>query len=66
MTHDLTERQHEILVLIADGATSEEIAERLGIGVDTTKTHVRRLLMRLHAKNRAHAVANGFRAGVLR
>jgi len=66
MTHDLTARQHEILALIAEGTSNAEISKRLGVGLDTTKTHVRRLLARLNANNRAHAVAKGFRAGVLR
>lgn len=65
MMCDLTRRQHQILALIAEGASNDEISARLGIGLDTTKTHVRALLNRMGAKNRAHAVANGFRAGTL-
>ncbi len=61
----ITARQLELLHLLALGCTVEESAKALYVGVDTVKTHLRRLYQRLGATGRAHAVAIGFRAGLL-
>lgn len=61
----LTARQREVLALVANGYTNPAIARKLGITNDTVKTHTRRILHKLNAKDRAHAVAEGFRKGVL-
>ena len=61
----LTERELEVFRLIAVGKQNREIAEELLIGLETVKTHVRHVLDRLGAKTRAHAVAIGFRTGLL-
>jgi DNA-binding NarL/FixJ family response regulator len=60
-----TERQLEILQLIADGFSNGEIARRLFITEETCKSHVRAMLGRLQARSRAEAVAIGFRRGLL-
>jgi LuxR family maltose regulon positive regulatory protein len=53
----LTERELEVLRLIADGLSNYEIAVRLFVGVSTVKTHVNRIFSKLCAKNRTQAVA---------
>ena len=61
----LTEREIEVLQFVARGFGNSEIAGRLGISEETVKTHVRRVLARLGARNRAHAVALGMADGLL-
>lgn len=53
----MTEREQEVLRLVAEGYTNREIADMLGIGVETVKSHVKSILRSLQAHNRAHAVA---------
>jgi DNA-binding CsgD family transcriptional regulator len=53
----ITRRERDVLKLIASGASSELIAEELSISVETVRTHVRNLLQKLGARNRAHAIA---------
>jgi DNA-binding NarL/FixJ family response regulator len=60
-----TARQLEVLQLIADGLSNEEIAVRLTLSVETIKSHVRQILGRLAARSRAHAVALGIRSGLV-
>jgi DNA-binding NarL/FixJ family response regulator len=61
----LTERELEVLLLIADGVDNRGIAQALGLQEDTVKTHVRSLLNKCQARNRAAAVTVGFRSGWL-
>lgn len=49
---NLTPREREVAVLVAEGLVNSEIAERLGIGAATVKTHVSALLEKFHARNR--------------
>jgi DNA-binding CsgD family transcriptional regulator len=65
--HELepTNREIEILQLIAEGLINREIGERLFLSEETVKSHVRRLMAKLQAMSRAHAVALGFRRGLL-
>ncbi len=65
-TSALTDREMQVLVGMSDGKTNEEIARDLFLGASTVKTHAKRLFRKLDARDRAHAVAKGFRAGVLR
>lgn len=53
---NLTEREDEILRLIAQGARDREIAEQLFISESTVKKHVQNVLRKLHARNRVEAV----------
>lgn len=54
---ELTARELEVLRLLAQGATDRQIAERLIIAESTAKKHVQHILRKLHARNRAEAVA---------
>ena len=60
-----TAREIEILQLVAEGLINREIGERLFLSEETVKSHVRHLLAKLQATSRAHAVAMGFRRGLL-
>ena len=53
----LTARQHEVLVLLADGASTEAIAARLFLSEQTVRNHVRHILGRLNCNSRLAAVA---------
>lgn len=61
----LTDRQHEILVLMAEGHNMTVIGRRLYLTVNTIKTHQRGIYRRLGAVSGAHAVALGFQVGLL-
>jgi DNA-binding NarL/FixJ family response regulator len=61
----LTTRELDVLDLIAVGDSNSEIGDKLQISPKTVMTHVRHLLFKLQAANRAHAVACGFRTGLL-
>ena len=60
-----TMREIEVLQLIADGLVNREIGVRLFLSEETVKSHVRHLLAKLQARSRAHAVAVGFRRGLI-
>jgi DNA-binding CsgD family transcriptional regulator len=60
----LTTREVEVLALVADGYSTKEIARELWITEETVRTHVRRVLERLGARTRAHAVAIAYRDGL--
>jgi len=57
----VTPRELEVLALIAEGYSTREIARALWITDETVRTHVRRLLDRLEARTRAHAVSIAYR-----
>ncbi|HLY49674.1 MAG TPA: response regulator transcription factor [Solirubrobacteraceae bacterium] len=61
----LTEREREVLVLIAAGSTNREIAERLYLSPHTVKEHTSALYRKLQARNRADAVQRAQRIGLL-
>ena len=60
-----TMREIEVLQLISDGLVNREIGQRLFLSEETVKSHVRHLLAKLQARSRAHAVAVGFRRGII-
>jgi DNA-binding NarL/FixJ family response regulator len=62
---NLTERELQVLRGMADGKSNAEIGRDLFVSEDTVKTHARRLFRKLGARDRAHAVASGFRAGLV-
>ncbi len=61
----LTEREHEVLDLIAAGSTNREIAQRLFLSPHTVKEHTSALYRKLAARNRAEAVQRAQRVGLL-
>jgi len=61
----LTEREVEVLAAVARGLSNSEIAEELYISPATAKTHVSRLLTKLHARDRAQLVVAAYEAGVV-
>ena len=61
----LTPRQQEILGLLADGASTDHIAEQLHLSRETVRNHVRHILGRLGARSRLEAVAIGHRDGLI-
>jgi DNA-binding NarL/FixJ family response regulator len=62
---ELTERELEVLGLIAEGLTNKEIAEALSITENTVKVHVRTTLEKLHLNNRVQAAVFAVREGLL-
>ncbi|MFV2083273.1 response regulator transcription factor [Micromonospora sp. LOL_021] len=61
----LTERELQVLRGMAEGKSNGEIGRDLFVSEDTVKTHARRLFRKLGARDRAHAVATGFRTGLV-
>ena len=60
-----TIREIEVLRLVSEGLVNREIGHRLFLSEETVKSHVRHLLAKLQARSRAHAVAIGFRRGLI-
>jgi DNA-binding NarL/FixJ family response regulator len=61
----LSPREREVLALMVDGAPNKAIARTLGISARTAKFHVAAVLAKLHARNRAEAVAVALREGLV-
>jgi DNA-binding NarL/FixJ family response regulator len=61
----LTAREREVLRLLADGHTNEEIGAALFLSPETVRTHVHKAVTRLGVRNRTQAVAKGLREGLI-
>lgn len=63
---ELTDREKQVLGLVAEGATNRDIASRLNVSENTIKFHLKNILEKLHLRNRAQAAAYAIRAGLLK
>jgi DNA-binding NarL/FixJ family response regulator len=61
----LSDRQREILQMLADGMQTEAVAVKLGLSTETVRTHTKRILAKLGADTRTQAVAIGIRTGLI-
>ena len=62
----LTEREQEVLALIAEGMSNAEIAEKLVISEKTVKSHVSNILSKLHLADRTQAAVFAWREGIIK
>jgi DNA-binding NarL/FixJ family response regulator len=62
----LTDREREVMGLVAEGLSNEEIAERLVVSPATAKTHVSRAMVKLRARDRAQLVVFAYESGLAR
>jgi len=62
----LTDREREVVVLVAEGLTNEEIAARLVMSAATAKTHVSRAMVKVGARDRAQLVVFAYESGLVR
>ncbi|MGW4945842.1 response regulator [Actinoplanes sp. NPDC004185] len=62
----LTDREREVMVLVGEGLSNDEIAARLLISPATAKTHVSRTMVKLGARDRAQVVVQAYEAGLIR
>jgi DNA-binding NarL/FixJ family response regulator len=64
--HALTEREREVMKLVASGLSNDEIAEKLVVSPATAKTHVSRAMVKLGARDRAQLVVFAYESGLSR
>ena len=62
----LTEREREVVALVAQGLTNDEIAVELVLSPATARTHVSRAMVKLHARDRAQLVVFAYQSGLVR
>jgi DNA-binding NarL/FixJ family response regulator len=62
----LTDREREVMALVAEGLSNDEIAERLYVSPMTAKTHVSRAMTKLAARDRAQLVVYAYESGLVR
>jgi DNA-binding NarL/FixJ family response regulator len=62
---ELTDREREVVGLVGEGLSNEEIAERLVVSPATARTHVSRAMVKLHARDRAQLVVFAYQSGLV-
>jgi DNA-binding NarL/FixJ family response regulator len=62
---ELTPRERQVLLLMARGLTTDEVAQELAIGVTTVRTHIYRSRTKLNVRDRAQLVSFAYRAGLM-
>jgi DNA-binding NarL/FixJ family response regulator len=62
----LTDREREVVALVGEGLSNDEIAARLVVSPATAKTHVSRAMIKLHARDRAQLVVMAYESGLVR
>ena len=62
----LTEREREVVALVGEGLSNDEIADRLVLSPATAKTHVSRAMVKLHLRDRAQVVVLAYESGLVR
>lgn len=62
----LSDRELDVLELMADGLSNQEIADRLFVSLNTTKTHISNIFQKLDVKRRTQAVQKALNTGILR
>ena len=60
---NLSPREREIMHLMAEGGTAQDVGAQLGVSVETVRTHVRNVIRKLQARNRVHAIAIALQRG---
>ncbi|MEV6095543.1 response regulator transcription factor [Nocardia sp. NPDC051981] len=63
---ELTDREREVMILVAEGLTNAEIADRLYMSPATARTHVSRILVKLGARDRTQLVVMAYESGLVR
>jgi len=61
----ISEREHQVLALLAEGLSNKQAAQRLGVSPNTVKTHVARLLDKLGARRRTEAISKARQLGLV-
>jgi len=62
----LTDREREVVALVGEGLSNDEIADRLVVSPATAKTHVSRAMVKLQVRDRAHLVVLAYESGLVR
>lgn len=65
LANGISSREQEILLLIAQGASNAQIAEKLGLGIETVKSHIRRILHKLRVNDRTQAAVKAVKDGIV-
>jgi DNA-binding NarL/FixJ family response regulator len=61
----LSPRETEVLRLVADGLSNQKIAEKLGLGLETVKTHMRHIMEKLAVSDRTEAAVKAMKQGIV-